>query len=166
MAGRVVEPAADIRASHRLKRALVRRLSARPCRREYFELRFDAQPPGTAVAGSAGIASDTAANGGLDGCRCAGRGKLVTAARQIGGDAGHTVHNIHDRTLRQTAVEPGLLARTDAAIRSIGYLATLAGAGIGGGLDTAFGAGGVLALAAGVFALAAVVAALSLARRR
>lgn len=56
---------------------------------------------------------------------------LVT--QQIVGDAGQTVHQIHERTLRQTLVPKGLLARVDGGLRSLGQGATLAGA-LGGGL--------------------------------
>ena len=89
----------------------------------------------------------------------------LLVAQQVIGDAGHTLHDVHDRTLRQTAVPPHLLARVDAGIRSVGHLATLAGAAAGGLLGTAFGTRDVLALAAVSFALAAALAALTLARR-
>jgi predicted MFS family arabinose efflux permease len=85
-------------------------------------------------------------------------------AHQIVGDAGHTLHDVHDRTLRQTAVPAALLARADAGIRSAGQLATLVGAGAGGVLGTAFGARGVLWLVVAVHAAAAVLAALRLAQ--
>ena len=49
-------------------------------------------------------------------------------AQQIVGDAGHTLHEVFDRGLRQTAVPAALLARADAGIRSAGHGATLAGA--------------------------------------
>ncbi len=90
----------------------------------------------------------------------------LLAVQQILGDAGHTVHDVHDRTLRQTAVVAALLARVDAAIRGVGQVATLAGAAIGGVLGTAIGTRPVLALAAVVFAMAAGLAALTLARRK
>jgi Na+/melibiose symporter-like transporter len=90
----------------------------------------------------------------------------LLVAQQILGDGGHTVHDVHDRTLRQTAATVGLLARVDAAIRSIGQLATLAGAAIGGALGTAMGTRFVLVLAAISFGLAAGLAALTLGRRR
>ena len=41
-------------------------------------------------------------------------------AHQIVGDAGHSLHDVHDRTLRQTAVPAQLLARADAGLRGIG----------------------------------------------
>jgi hypothetical protein len=87
---------------------------------------------------------------------------LVT--QQIVGDAGHTLHDVHDRTLRQTTVPAAMLARADAGIRSAGQAATLAGALAGGMLGTAFGARGVLWLAVALHAAAAVLAAVSLAK--
>ena len=89
----------------------------------------------------------------------------LLAAQQAIGDAGHTVHDVHDRTLRQTAVAGPLLARVDAGIRSAGQFATLAGAAAGGGLGAALGTRSVLAIAAVSFALAATVAAATLGRR-
>lgn len=88
---------------------------------------------------------------------------LLLAAQQFVGDAGHTVHDVHDRTLRQTAVPAALLARADAGIRSAGLVATLIGALTGGTLGTAFGTRPILWLSAGSFAAAAAVAALRLA---
>ncbi len=90
----------------------------------------------------------------------------LLAAQQILGDGGHTVHDVHDRTLRQTTVAAGLLARVDGAIRSVGQVATLAGAALGGVLGTAVGTRQVLALAAVAFALSAGLATLTLARRK
>jgi hypothetical protein len=86
-------------------------------------------------------------------------------AHQIVGDAGHTLHGVHDRTLRQTAVPPGQLARTDAGLRAAGHWATLAGAGRrvaghGGGSRA------VLWLAAASALAAAALAAVRLAERR
>jgi hypothetical protein len=89
----------------------------------------------------------------------------LLAAQQVLGDGGHTVHDVHDRTLRQTAIAAGLLARVDAAIRAIGQLAALAGAAIGGALGTAMGTRPVLVLAAVAFGMAAGLAALTLGRR-
>jgi len=90
----------------------------------------------------------------------------LLVAQQVLGDAGHTVHDVHDRTLRQTAVAASSLARVDAAIRSIGHLATLGGAALGGALGTAVGTRPVLALAAVAFTMAAGLAGLTLARRK
>ncbi|MBX3637708.1 MAG: MFS transporter [Rubrivivax sp.] len=87
------------------------------------------------------------------------------AAHQIVGDGGQTMHDVHDRTLRQTAVPAALLARADAGIRSAGQLATLAGALAGGLLGNALGTRSVLWLAAGVAAAAASLAAWRLAER-
>ncbi len=88
------------------------------------------------------------------------------AAHQVVGDAGHTLHDVHDRTLRQTAVEPALLARADAGVRTAGQLALLAGAGLGAVLGTAWGFRPVLWLAAACGLAASAVAALRLAERR
>jgi Major Facilitator Superfamily len=86
-------------------------------------------------------------------------------AQQVVGDAGHSLHDVHDRTLRQTAVPAALLARTDAGIRSVGYVATLAGALVGGSLGTVWDARSVLWLAAVAAATAAGWAAWHLAER-
>ena len=87
-------------------------------------------------------------------------------AHQIVGDAGHVMHDVHDRTLRQTAVPEALLARVDAGIRTAGQLATLAGAVAAGVIGSATDARTVLWLAAAVAALAAGVAAVRLAPYR
>jgi hypothetical protein len=84
-------------------------------------------------------------------------------AQQIVGDAGRTLHDVHDRTLRQTAVPPDLLARADAGIRGAGQLATLAGALAGGVLGSALDARSVLWLAVGCAATATALAAWRLA---
>jgi MFS family permease len=97
-----------------------------------------------------------------------GAGWLAIAAlvaQQLVGDAGHTMHDVHDRTLRQSAVVPELLARADAGIRSAGHAATLFGAVLAGWLGDAFGARTVLWLAVAVSLLAAVWALLRLAER-
>jgi MFS family permease len=86
-------------------------------------------------------------------------------AHQVVGDGGHTLHDVHDRTLRQTAVAPALMARVDAGIRSVGYVATLAGAVVGGLLGTAHGTRSVLVLAAASSAVATLLAAWTLGRR-
>ena len=83
-------------------------------------------------------------------------------AHQIVGDAGHVMHDVHDRTLRQTAVPETLLARVDAGIRSAGQLSTLAGAVAGGAIGLATDARTVLWLAAAMAAMAAAVAAVRL----
>jgi len=86
-------------------------------------------------------------------------------AHQIVADAGHTLHDVHDRTLRQTAVPVALLARADAGIRSAGQIALLAGAVVGGVLGTAVGSRAVLWTAVAAAAAAALVAAWWLAER-
>ena len=98
------------------------------------------------------------------GATLVGAGLLV--AHQVVGDGGHTVYDVHDRTLRQTLVAPNLLARADAGIRTLGQLATLLGAIAGGALATSFGARQALALSAALFATAAVVAYLRFGRRQ
>jgi hypothetical protein len=72
---------------------------------------------------------------------------LLLVTQQIFGDAGHTLHDVHDRTLRQTAVPADLPARADAGIRSAGQLCTLARALAGRVLGDALGARSVLWLA-------------------
>ena len=89
---------------------------------------------------------------------------VLLVAQQVLGDAGHTLHDVHDRTLRQTAVPAELLARADAGIRSAGQLATLAGALVGGVLGDALGARSVLWLAVAAGGAAALLAAATLAR--
>lgn len=89
---------------------------------------------------------------------------VLLVTQQIVGDAGHTLHDVHDRTLRQTSVPAELLARADAGIRSAGQLATLAGALVGGLLGDALGARSVLWLAVAAGGAAALVVALTLAR--
>jgi len=120
-------------------------------------------PGRTMTWGLAGYAVGAACVPMAEGAGWAAVGWLV--AQQVVGDAGHSMHDVHDRTLRQTAVPAALLARADAGIRSAGQLATLAGALVGGTLGTAWGARSVLWLAAGAAALAAVWAALHLAER-
>jgi predicted MFS family arabinose efflux permease len=89
---------------------------------------------------------------------------LVT--QQTVGDAGHTLQQVHDRTLRQTAVPAALLARADAGIRSVGHIGMVAGALVGGAMGTLFDARTVLTLAAACVAAAALVAARHLAEPR
>jgi Na+/melibiose symporter-like transporter len=86
-------------------------------------------------------------------------------AHQIIGDGGDTLHDVHDRTLRQTAVDAAWLARVDAGLRSIGQGATLGGAVLGGVVATALSARSVLVLSALAFGAASVWTLLTLARR-
>ena len=83
-------------------------------------------------------------------------GITLLIAQQLIGDAGLVIHEVHDRTLRQTALGAEWLARVDGGIRSVGQLATLAGALLGGALATAAGARSALVLYAVLLALAAV----------
>jgi MFS family permease len=88
---------------------------------------------------------------------------VLLVLQQIIGDGGRTVHDVHDRSLRQTLVPPELLARADAGIRAVGQAATLGGALLGGLLGEHFGARWVLLLAAGLFMAAAALALVRLA---
>jgi Na+/melibiose symporter-like transporter len=90
----------------------------------------------------------------------------LLAAHQIVGDAGQTVHEVHDRTLRQTAVGAPWLARVDAGLRGIAQGATLVGAALGALIGTAVSARSVLVLAAVAGAAAACCALVWLAPRR
>lgn len=120
--------------------------------------------PGHALAlGVAAFALGAACVPMVQGAGWAAVGWLL--AQQIVGDAGHTVQDVFDRSLRQTAVPARLLARADAGIRSVGHLATLAGAMLGGALGTLHGTRTVLWLAAAVAAAAALLAAARLAPR-
>jgi len=88
----------------------------------------------------------------------------LLVAQQVLGDAGHTVHAVFDRTLRQTTVPQELLARVDAGIRSAGLFAMLAGALLGGLLGNAQGTRVVLWLAVLFIAAAALLATVTLAK--
>lgn len=85
-------------------------------------------------------------------------GAALLVVHQLVGDGGATIFQVHDRTLRQTAVAPELLARVDGGLRTLGQLATLVGALGGGWLATALGARVALGLVVALFALAALVA--------
>ena len=82
------------------------------------------------------------------------------------GDAGHALYEVHDRTLRQTAVPPDQLARADAGLRSLALAATLAAMLGGGLLGQVLGASGVLWLGVAAGAGAALLAALTLRQHR
>jgi len=83
---------------------------------------------------------------------------LLLAAHQLVGDAGQTGYAIHDRTLRQTLVPSDALARVDAAIRTLGQCALVAGALGGGAFATGYGTRGGLWLSAALLAAAALLA--------
>jgi predicted MFS family arabinose efflux permease len=85
-------------------------------------------------------------------------GAILLIAHQVIADGGQTIHDVHDRTLRQTEVAPELRARVDAGIRTLEQIATLTGAVGGGFLATYLGARKALALATVLFACAALVA--------
>jgi MFS family permease len=125
--------------------------------------------PGRAMAGGLGLAALGAACVPLSSF-AGGAGAMaiviaLLAAHQVVGDAGATVHDVHDQTLRQTAVEATLLARVDAGIRGVGQGATLIGAVLGGVLGTALSARWVLVASAAALGLAAWRTARTLARR-
>lgn len=112
------------------------------------------------AAGALGAACVPLAQG------AAGLGALAwLAAQQVLGDAGQTVHAVHDRSWRQRAVSPERLARIDAGLRSVGQGATLAGAWLGASLGAHWPTAGLLWLAAGCTALAALAAAAGLGRQ-
>jgi predicted MFS family arabinose efflux permease len=77
---------------------------------------------------------------------------------QVIADAGHTVQNVHGRTLRQLAAPEQFLARVDAGIRTAEQVAILAGALAGGYLGSAMGTRSVLWLAAAFGLIATAVA--------
>ena len=85
-------------------------------------------------------------------------GAALLVAHQVVGDGGVTMFEVHDRTLRQTLVTSDLLARVDGGLRSLGRLATLAGALAGGTLATALGTRVAIGVMVGLLALAALVA--------
>ncbi len=93
-------------------------------------------------------------------------GGALLVVHQVIGDAGRSLHDVVDRTLRQTAAPAALLARTDAGLRTAGQLATLVGAIAGGALAAAVGTRSSLWLSAALIAGAAGVAAVTLGRRR
>jgi MFS family permease len=93
-------------------------------------------------------------------------GAALLVAHQIVGDAGHTLHDVHDRTWRQTAVPAPLLARTDAGLRLAGQVASLFGALAGGAGATVLGTRPALWLAAVLAAAASLLALLALVPRR
>jgi len=88
-------------------------------------------------------------------------GAILLISHQVIGDGGYAVYDVHDRTLRQTAVGPELLARIDAGIRTLGQLARLVGALGGGMLATFLSTRSALTLAAFVFGAALVVVLMS-----
>jgi len=73
---------------------------------------------------------------------------------------------VHDRTLRQTIAAPELLARVDGGLRSLGRLATLAGALGGGALATALGTRVAIVTMVVLLGIAAAVAHHRLGRQR
>jgi MFS family permease len=87
---------------------------------------------------------------------------VLLVGHQLIGDAGYVLHEIHDRTLRQSIAPADQLARVDAAIRTLGQIATLAGALGGGVLATIVGARVALFLAAAALLVAAVLGAVLL----
>ncbi len=86
--------------------------------------------------------------------------------QQLLGDAGHMLYEVHDRSLRQTAVPPDRLARADGGLRCLALAGTLTGMLAGGLLGEWLGAAWVLWLGVAVAAAAALLAALTLAQHR
>jgi Na+/melibiose symporter-like transporter len=120
--------------------------------------------PGRAMALGLALAAIGAA------CIPLAEGAGVTAialliAHQIVGDGGITIHDVHDRTLRQSAVGPEWLARVDAGIRSGGQVTTLFGAAVGGAIGTLGSARSVLVLSALVLGASALWAWATLAQQ-
>jgi MFS family permease len=93
-------------------------------------------------------------------------GAALLVAHQIVGDGGMTMFEVHERTLRQTLVARDLLARVDGGLRSLGRMATLAGALVGGWLATALGARVAIFAMVALLGLAAALAHHRLRRRR
>ena len=98
-----------------------------------------------------------------------GAGLLALAlllTQQIIGDAGASVFQIHDRTLRQREAPAGYLARVDSGLRALGHGCTLAGAIAGGFAAELLGARALLFASSAAIAAAAVAAWWTLVRRR
>lgn len=89
-------------------------------------------------------------------------GLALLVAHQVVGDAGMTAYVVHDRTLRQSLAPPAALARIDSGIRTLGYLATLIGALLGGVLAEYWGVRALLFAWAGLLGVAALLAAVRL----
>jgi hypothetical protein len=89
----------------------------------------------------------------------------LIAAQQIVGDAGDTMYDVPDQTLRQSAAPADQLARVDAGIRSVGRLGALLGALGGGVLGTLNSPRAVLLAGAVMLTTAALWAGVGLARR-
>lgn len=83
----------------------------------------------------------------------------LIALQQLVGDAGGMAYHIADRTLRQTHAPPEFLARVDASVRTLGYLATLAGALVSGVLAEIYGARALLFASSALVGVAALAAA-------
>lgn len=111
-------------------------------------------PGGAMALGLAGVTLGNAcvplaAGGGVAGI-------VLLVAHQLVGDGGQVVHEVHDRTLRQTLVEPAKRARVDAGLRALGQGATLAGALAGGIIGERLGLLGVLVAAVMLYGGAAL----------
>jgi len=89
---------------------------------------------------------------------------VLLVAHQFIGDGGFVVHEIHDRTLRQSIAPVDQLAKVDAGIRMLGQLTIVAGALGGGVVATAIGARAALFLAAAILIGATLLAQAVLAR--
>lgn len=85
-------------------------------------------------------------------------GLALLVLHQLVGDGGQVLHDIHDRTLRQTLVAPDRLAQADAGIRFAGQGARLVAALGGGLIGQLLGARSALVLAVLLFGIAAALA--------
>lgn len=92
-------------------------------------------------------------------------GIVLIATQQIVGDAGGMAYGIADRTLRQSYAAPEYLARVDASVRTLGYIATLLGALVSGVLAERYGARALLFASSALIGVAALTAALLLRAR-
>lgn len=114
---------------------------------------------GSALAGGLAAAALGAALVPLAGTAAGAAMALVLlAGHQLIGDAGSALYEVHDRTLRQALAPSDARARIDAALRTLGLSATVAGALGGAAFATAYGAGPALALSAAFMGVAGVVA--------
>jgi predicted MFS family arabinose efflux permease len=114
---------------------------------------------GAGGAMACGLALMTAGNAAVPLAAAGGAvGLALLVLHQLVGDGGQVLHDIHDRTLRQTLADASHRARADAGIRFAGQVATLAGALGGGAVGDALGARSALLLAVVLFGCAAVLA--------
>ncbi|MFO1326016.1 MAG: MFS transporter [Rubrivivax sp.] len=114
---------------------------------------------GSAAAMALGLALLAAGNACVPLAAAGGAaGLALLVLHQLVGDGGRVLHDIHDRTLRQTLVDEGRLAQADAGIRAAGHAATLAAALVGGWIGDTLGARQALWLAVALSGVAAALA--------